>query len=301
MPPLLQLSGQPFSVGPRRLLRRTQNYDIVEFHFCAYAWWMRRVAATARVIYSAHNVELDYALTEPGSKLRRRFAQQVGKLERHAVSVSDLVVTCTEFDGKRLAQLYGGLSNYAVISNGFDGGEISAVPKVNREQVRGSLGLRPEELAILFVGGRAAHNRRAVRFLEDELLPALKLPARLLIAGECARPRRSDRVLSLGRVETLSPLFTAADVAVNPIDSGSGSNVKIAEYLGAGLPVVTTAIGLRGYEAFAPLMTVAELNGFADAVQAKHPRSAPSPEVAQLSWTALGRQLYGRYADLLAQ
>lgn len=301
MPPLLQLSGQPFTLGPRRLLRQTQDYDVVEFHFCAYASWMSRVAATAVVVYSAHNVELDYALAEPGSKLRRMFARQVGKLERHAVSVSDFVVTCTNFDGKRLAQLYGGRSNYAVVSNGFDDQEIAAVPEVNREEARRRLGLAPDELAILFVGGRAAHNRRAVRFLEDELLPALKLPARLLIAGECARPHRSDRVLSLGRVETLSPLFTAADVAVNPIDSGSGSNVKIAEYLGSGLPVVTTTIGLRGYEAFAHLMTVAELDKFAGAVQAKHQRSAPSPEVAQLNWTALGRRLYEIYAHLLTQ
>ena len=44
VPPLLQLSMQPLTPGPRRLLRRASRFDVVEFHFCAYASWMRRVS-----------------------------------------------------------------------------------------------------------------------------------------------------------------------------------------------------------------------------------------------------------------
>jgi glycosyltransferase involved in cell wall biosynthesis len=222
-------------------------------------------------------------------------------LEHRAVQASDLVVTCTEADGKRLAQLYGDLNGLAVVSNGFDEGEIWGMKYAGREEIRAELGLKPEELAILFIGGPAAHNRRAVQFLEDELLPRLERPARLVVAGQCARPRRDGRVLTLGFVDRLPPLFAAADVAVNPIDSGSGSNVKLAEYLAAGLPVVTTPIGLRGYEAFAHLLTVAELDEFVEAVRAKHRVVDRRPEIAELSWSALGRRLYEVYADLLAQ
>jgi glycosyltransferase involved in cell wall biosynthesis len=108
-------------------------------------------------------------------------------------------------------------------------------------------------------------------------------------------------VLALGVVDRLRPLLAAADVAVNPIGSGSGSNVKLAEYLAAGLPVVTTPVGLRGYEAFAHLVTVAGLDGFVGAVQAQHRIVDRRPEVAELSWSALGQRLYAVYADLLAQ
>jgi glycosyltransferase involved in cell wall biosynthesis len=282
------------------LLRQARAYDIVEFHFCAYASWMRRVPAEVRVVYSAHNVELDYALAGPSSRLRRLLARQIGTLEHRAVHASDLVVTCTEADGQRLAQLYGSLNQLAVVSNGFDEGDVWSM-RCSREEMRAELGLQPEELVILFIGGRAAHNRRAVQFLEYELLPQLKGPARLLLAGECARPRCDGRVLSLGRVDKLSPLLEAADVAVNPIDSGSGSNVKLAEYLAAGLPVVTTTIGLRGYEAFAHVVTVAALDGFLEAVQVKQRPVDRRPEVTRLSWSALGRQLYDVYADLLAE
>jgi glycosyltransferase involved in cell wall biosynthesis len=299
--PLLQLSWQPFTRGPRRLLRQCRLYDLVEFHFCAYASWMSRLATDTRVVYSAHNVELDYALADPSSRLRRLLGRQIGMLERRAVHASDLVVTCTEADGKRLAQLYGGLNRLAVVSNGFDEGEIWGVKCPEREEIRAQLGLKPEELAILFIGGRAAHNRRAVQFLEDELLPRLERPARLLVAGQCARPRRNGRVLAFGLVDRLPPLLAAADIAVNPIESGSGSNVKLAEYLAAGLPVVTTPVGLRGYEAFAHLVTVAKLDEFVEAVRAKHRVVDRRPEFAELSWSALGRRLYDVYADLLAQ
>jgi glycosyltransferase involved in cell wall biosynthesis len=299
VPALLQLSAQPFTSGPRRLLRRSRFYDLVEFHFCAYASWMEFVAPETRVVYSAHNVEWDFALTMGAAPFRRFFGRQIGRLERRAVHASDLTVTCTAADAERLAELYGPLARFAVISNGFDENEIGGI---EREVARTQLGLKPEELAILFIGGPAAHNRRAVQFLERELLPRLKQRSRLVIAGQCAPPRRDSHVLSVGRVGRLSPLLAAADVAVNPIDSGSGSNVKLAEYLAAGLPVITTPFGLRGYEKFAHLVTVAELDQFVDAIQAKPSRviGAP-PQVSELGWGALGQQLYDVYADVLRQ
>jgi glycosyltransferase involved in cell wall biosynthesis len=301
VPPLLQLSGQPFTWGPRRLLRRSHEYDLVEFHFCAYASWMSRIGPATRVVYSAHNVELDYAGGEPSSRLRRLLARRVGVLEEQAVRASDLVVACTETDGKRLAKLYGPAKGLAIIANGFDEKELWGVKLPQREVLRAELGVQPEELAILFIGGPAVHNRRAVQFLEEQLLPKMQNPVRLIIAGNCARPRRQGRVVSLGYVDRLPPLLAAADVAVNPIESGSGSNVKLAEYLAAGLPVVSTALGLRGYEAFAHLVTVATLDQFAAAIRSRHQPNNPPPEVAELSWSALGRRLHKVYSELLTQ
>ncbi len=49
-----------------------------------------------------------------------------------------------------------------------------------------------------------------------------------------------------GPVKETFPYFAAADVALNPIQTGSGSNVKIFEYLAARLPVISTLFGARG-------------------------------------------------------
>jgi glycosyltransferase involved in cell wall biosynthesis len=130
----------------------------------------------------------------------------------------------------------------------------------------------------------------------------LRRPARLVIAGECARPRREGRLLALGFVEHLSPLLADADIAVNPVESGSGSNVKVAEYVAAGVHVVTTRIGLRGYEHLAHRMTVADLDRFVETIEAYEvaKRSTDeSSELVALSWRALGRRLHDLYTDLL--
>ena len=140
-----------------------------------------------------------------------------------------------------------------------------------------------------------------MRFLETEVLPRLPHQFRVIVAGECAPRGRAGRLLAVGRVERLQPLLAAADVAVNPVDSGSGSNVKLAEYLASGIPVVTTAIGLRGYEAFAEHITVARLEEFAAAIQARPSRTHRLPAIAELEWNVLGARLYRAYADLLTR
>ena len=252
-----------------------------------------------RIVYAAHNVERDYVTAQPGPS-REWFARQVARLELRAVRAADLVVTCTSADAARLADLYGSPSAVAVIANGFDERDVRHPGRERREETRAALGLRPDDLAILFVGGRAAHNRRAARFLEHELLPQLPESARLLLVGECAAPRREARVLAFGPVDRLEPFLSAADLAVNPVVSGSGSNVKLAEYLGAGLPVVTTPVGLRGYEAFAHLTTISRLETFADAVLSAPRAASPPHQMGELSWSALGRRLCDVYSDLLA-
>ena len=48
--------------------------------------------------------------------------------------------------------------------------------------------------------------------------------------------------------------------AINPIWFGGGSNVKNADYLGLGLPILTTEFGKRGFEKFSKYITVLPLN-----------------------------------------
>ena len=68
-----------------------------------------------------------------------------------------------------------------------------------------------------------------------------------IILDECADP-----VAALERirraVERLGELAFdesgAADVAINPMATGSGTNLKIVEYLAAGVPVVTSTVGV---------------------------------------------------------
>lgn len=301
VPPLVALSWQPYAVAQRRRRTLLAEHDVAEFHFCAYAAWMERARLVTKVVYVAHNVEVDFAAAHPPALLPRAILRRLAELERRAVEASDLVVTCTESDAERLRSLYGG-ADYAVVPNGFDDELLGFDRTVGRADARDSLGLDPEERVLLFVGGPAQHNRDAVAFLEH-LLPSLQSRVTLLVAGGCATPGRSEtapgrKVRRLGFVDDLRPLFAAADLGVNPVAHGSGSQLKIAEYLAAGLPIVTTPVGSRGYEPLARFFTVADLDAFRGAVESAQP--APErPDVGGLTWTALGRRLHAAYARLL--
>ena len=300
VPPLVALSWQPHAVAQRRRRGLLAEHDVAEFHFCAYAAWMERARRLTKVVYVAHNVEVDFAAAHPPAVLPNAILGRLAELERRAIEASDLVVTCTDSDAERLRSLYGG-ADYAVVPNGFDDGLLGFDRAAWRAESRGSLGVGPEERVLLFVGGPAQHNRDAVAFLEH-LLPSLQPRVTLLVAGGCASPGRSEpapgrRVRRLGFVDDLRPLFAAADLGVNPVAHGSGSQLKIAEYLAAGLPIVTTPVGTRGYEPFARFLSVAELDTFRAAVEAVQPVSERA-DVSGLTWTALGRALHSAYAGL---
>jgi glycosyltransferase involved in cell wall biosynthesis len=305
IPPLVALSWQPFQWGPAQRFRRVGPCDIVQFDFCAYAAWMERVQPSARVVYSAHNVEYDFAQARTrrsivGDAALRRLAA----LESRAVRASALVVTCTAADAERMRDLYGGTTRFEVIPNGFDEALLDGDRRRERERARAALGIAAGQVAIVFVGGPAQHNRDGARFLEHELMPRLGEWARLLIAGQCGGGRgeaRGGAVRRLGYVEDLKALYAAADIAVNPVAYGSGSSVKIAEYLAAGLPIVTTPVGARGYEHLGGRLCVTSLPEFAAAVENLRPsRPGDLPASREPAWTELGRCLYAAYARLLA-
>jgi hypothetical protein len=121
IPPLVALSWQPFRWGPAQRFRRVGPCDIVQFDFCAYAAWMERVRPSARVVYSAHNVEYDFAQARTRRSIVSNAAlRRLAALESRAVRASALVVTCTAADAERMRDLYGGPTRFEVIPNGFD-------------------------------------------------------------------------------------------------------------------------------------------------------------------------------------
>jgi glycosyltransferase involved in cell wall biosynthesis len=300
VPSQVALSWQPDWLGPRRLLARFRDYDVVQFEFVAQARWARALDGRSAVVYSAHNVEADYLRRGPlapslaGYSLRR-----IEALEREAVARADLVVACTAEDEQRLGELYGRPRRVAVVRNGFEDGLLGFDRAQRRQRARAALGLAADELAVLFIGGAAHHNREAAR-LATIVLPRIRRPARLLLVGDCAGAvGPTPGVLSLGYQDDLRDVLSAADVAVNPVGFGSGSNIKMPVYLAAGLPIVTTPVGLRGFEELAGHALVADPEEFADAIpRALALEPAPRDHLQPLTWSALARRLADAYTAL---
>ena len=118
-------------------------------------------------------------------------------------------------------------------------------------------------------------NRRAVRFLIDEVLPRLwgELPdAQLALVGRGLReaPSNDARVEVLGFVEDLHSAYASATCVVVPTHQGGGSSLKFIEALAYGVPVVATPQAASGLEARAgtDYLAAATASEFADQVAA---------------------------------
>jgi glycosyltransferase involved in cell wall biosynthesis len=117
-------------------------------------------------------------------------------------------------------------------------------------------------------------------------------------------PRRAGNVHLLGEVTDahLELLLGGADVALNPMTTGGGSNLKLLTYLAAGLPVVTTSVGARGLDVPAAGVVVAEVEGLGAGIEQAlvggggERASAGRAYVQQhCDWSAIG----ARYARLV--
>jgi glycosyltransferase involved in cell wall biosynthesis len=303
--PLALLSLQPRSPwGPRRRLAEFADFDVFQLEFCANARWIDLLPPGGKVVYSAHNVERDFFQANGnGNPLRRWSLQRLEVLEREIVRRSDLILACSGQDAARLDELYGGSARKAVVPNGTDPALLRLDRDALRESARAALGFGPEDRVLLFLGGDASHNREAVEFLVGRVLPELDPSTRLLLVGRCGGPKlrpRDHRVVSIGFVPDLAVPLAAADLAVNPVRQGTGSNVKLAEYLAARLPIVSTPVGIRGFEELAGAVRVAPREEFADALRGPPPVPASDRAALEfLTWDALGRGLLDEYTQLV--
>lgn len=106
---------------------------------------------------------------------------------------------------------------------------------------------------LLFVGSWHPPNLEALKFIIKNLLPKLD-NTKLLLVGSIKDYYLSefgkfpDTVLPFGVVDELEKyeIYKLADIAINPMFSGSGTNLKMLDYFSAGIPVVTTETGARG-------------------------------------------------------
>jgi glycosyltransferase involved in cell wall biosynthesis len=306
VPPLLQLSWQPFFLGPRLRFAQLEPVDVVQFEFCAHGAWMERLRGRAKVVYSAHNVEYDYARAQPWPRgLRTPLLNRMRALEARAVRASHLVLTCTQNDGERLSNLYGGGAALEVVPHGFDAALLGFDRQRERKQARAALGIPEDHQVVLFVGGASHQSREAADVLVRDIAPRLGPKVTLLMAGLCALGlhRENPSIRPLGFVEDLRVPYAAADVAVNPARQNSGASTKIVQYLAAGLPVITTPGCLSGYQHLRDHLQVAELEDFSEAIAACRSATgfADRTPLHDLTWTAIGRRLHRTYETLVAR
>lgn len=260
-------------------------------------------AATARALgrgvpwaLDEHNIESRYARRmAPGDD---REHARLGRWERAQWRDAALVTAVTEADAEVIRAHRAGPT--VVIPNGAD---------ASRAGYRAP-SARPSR-SLLFVGAMShPPNVAAAVRLAREVLPrvrAARPDATLVLCGRApdaaVRSLASAHVTVTGTVPDTGPFLDAAGCYVNALGPGEGSSLKLPEAMAAGVPVVSTAAGARGFDVVdgrellltadaAEALAAGALAVFADPVAADARAARARAFAEALDWGLLG----GRFA-----
>lgn len=103
--------------------------------------------------------------------------------------------------------------------------------------------------SVVFMGSNVKSNVDACNWLVRNLASTMPEITFVIIGNVCNSIGKSlPNVRPLGSVSNnlKNQILQLADVAINPVSEGAGTNVKMVEYLAAGLPIITTPVGGRG-------------------------------------------------------
>jgi len=256
--PLLAVLSDELLAEARRAL---DEADIAVF---THPWMYPPLADDVRrrgvpVVYDSHNMEwrLRRDLLS-GTPFGRALVHAIRFWEGELCRRADLVLACSEDDRRGFVEEYGAdPDRVVVLPNGTHPESIVPAGDGAKGVARAKLGLPADDPIAVFIGSGYGPNVDAAEFIAGPL--ARELPGmRFLIAGGVgdllAKRGRPRNAIVLGPVDDAGRLaaFHAADFAVNPMARGSGTNVKMLDFLAAGLPVVSTPVGARGIVAGDP-------------------------------------------------
>jgi glycosyltransferase involved in cell wall biosynthesis len=222
------------------------------------------------VVYDAHNVEglLRLELLGDGGE-GAQIARDVAKVEFELCHAANLILACSQEDRDAFVRLYGVRPDaIRIVPNGAFVRSLAPALPDEKAAIRRALRLGPGPVA-LFLGSDYGPNAEAAGFIASTLAPELP-DVQFVVAGGVGRAMQT-RGRNLRRTGVISAdekriWLAAADLAVNPMFSGSGTNIKMLEFMAAGLPIVTTEVGARGLESQGDALVLADGASFARAV-----------------------------------
>jgi glycosyltransferase involved in cell wall biosynthesis len=204
------------------------------------------------VVYDAHNVEglLRMELLDDGGA-GTEIVRSVVRVERALCQDADLILACSHEDRTAFNRLYDiPFECMRVFANGTFTEKIATATHEQKAAAREALKLGRSPVAF-FVGSNYAPNVEAARFIASNLCAAL--PDILFViaggvGGALAGDRQPFNLRVTGSIseDEKHTWLRAADLAINPMFGGSGTNIKMLDYMAAGLPIVTTHVGARG-------------------------------------------------------
>ena len=190
-------------------------------------------------IYNSYNCEFELYkklhLHAPSS----RISEIVFNTEVALLKSVDLVTYCGEDDKAAFeGMLKGQIKHIKYSPNG-----MTVVSNLKNKSIN-------EKKLAVFIGSAHPPNVTAANYIVETLAPAYPRVSFHIIGGCLAEGSYTGNVFRHGMVDqqTKSEIMASASIAINPMQDGGGSSLKILDFASYGIPVISTSIGMRGFE-----------------------------------------------------
>jgi len=211
-------------------------------------------SAKQLLVYDSQNNEgrLRMELLDDGSETSEKVLREVVRCEWELCHAADLIFACSQEDKQSFVDLYDvDEAKIIIVPNGVFTSKL--MPCENTEEkmkIRERIGL--ELPAACFIGSNYYPNEEAARLILN-VSPELPQYQFVIIGGVGNALDDIDvedypNVIITGFVseDEMRDYLQACDIAINPMLSGSGTNIKMFDFMATGLPIITTSIGARG-------------------------------------------------------
>ena len=206
------------------------------------------------IVYDAHNNEylLRSKLIGQANEESKKLIQNVKYYEEELCKFSDIILVCSKEDRETFSNIYNINKEKCILTpNGvFTNNLYPCKTNEEKEELRKKLGLYKP--SICFIGSMYYPNIEACRTI---IKIAKKLPEyQFIIIGGVGEALSSKEVENIENVIVCGTVtenekidwLRGCDIAINPMYSGSGTNIKMFDFMAAGLPILTTKCGARG-------------------------------------------------------
>lgn len=246
-------------LSPGLIERARAEAEGAEVVIFSHPWLFRAVApvldaSRQLIVYDSQNCEgyLRAVILKGNPDVAERVQKNVVRDECELCRAAHRILACSEEDKEKFVRLYGVDPHKVLIApNGVFTTRITPCEDAQKRiKLREKLGIdRP---AVCFMGSNYGPNADAARFV---LHLAQRMPeCQFLLIGGVGEsvgkidPEKYNGLIVTGFIDEEKKLeyLAACDLALNPMMSGSGTNIKMFDFMAAGMPIVTSEIGARG-------------------------------------------------------
>jgi len=223
------------------------GYDLVVINALDVAWIAGYIQAGQSSVYISHNIEQEL-FSQQISRYRKiplvsgilgRDARKLAECELACVENVGAVIAISEDDRQWLLQRFSELNAVTLLPN------FNSV--VVDKHGPDSSGLE-RKLNIGFLGNMDWWpNRRSIDWFIAEVFPHIPAGFQLHLFGKGSGSLGNGAsIIGHGFVDDLQQIWNTVDIMIQPIVTGAGINIKVAETLYNQVPMMVTPMALKG-------------------------------------------------------